>query len=104
MSRHTVDIRIRDHRFDVDAHYRVDSVYQRDCVASAFLCGAAWRQDRCDIWSEFYDDGNIRNLFYPLGHHAGIFWHLAHGRSHSAFAHSVRAAEVKFKSVTASVL
>ncbi len=91
-------------RVDIDAHYRVDRVDQRNCVGSALLRGLARRQDVRDVRRELDDDRDLSDLLDPLGDHTGIFRHLAHRCAHAAFAHTVRAAEIEFETVAACVL
>ena len=95
----SVDVRIRNHRVDIDAHHRIYRVYQRNRVRAAFLRRASRRNDVRDVRRELYDHRQIRNFLDPFGDHAGVFGNLSHRRAHSALAHSVRAAEIQLKTV-----
>src|SRR5690606_31882225 len=101
---HSVDIRVRDHRVEVDPHDRVDRVYQRDGVGTALHRGHCRRADVGYVGRELDDDGELGDLLDPLGDHAGVLGYLAHCGPHSAFAHAVGAAEVKLKAVGPGIL
>ena len=62
------------------------------------------RNDMRDVWREFNDNRKGRNLFDPFGDHACVFRNLAHRGAHSAFAHTVGAAEIKLETITACIL
>src|SRR5690606_40505769 len=94
VSGHAVDIGVRDHRVQIDAHYRVDRVDERDRVSTALHSGHCRRAYVGDVGREFYDDGKLGDLLNPLGDHAGVFGNLAHCGAHAAFAHTVGTAEV----------
>src|SRR5207248_800575 len=85
-------------------HDRIDRVYQRHGVGTAFLRGPARRHYVRDIWRELDDHGQVRNLFHPLSNHARIFRHLPHRGTHSALTHTMRTAEIQLESIAAGVL
>ena len=56
-----------------------------------------------DIRRQFHDDRNPGRLYHPSCDLLAVLGHLANGRAHSAFAHSVRAAVVQFNAVRTCV-
>src|SRR5262249_26594526 len=56
-----------------------------------------------DVGREFHQNRSARDLFDPLGDHAGVLGYLADGGAHAAFAHAVGAAEVELEAIGAGV-
>ena len=104
MGRHAVHIWIRDHRIDIDAHHRVDRIYQRNRIRSTALGSLSGRDDMSNIRGEFYDDGKFRNFLDPLRNHASVLRNLPHRGPHSALTHTMRTAKVKFKTIATGIL
>src|SRR5690606_32550048 len=64
---HSVDIGVRDHRVEVDAHYGVDRVDQRYGVGAALHGGFGGRTNVGHVGGKLDDDRELRDLLDPLG-------------------------------------
>ncbi len=88
----------------IDAGDRVDGVDQRDRISAATRGSTRNVANIRNVRRELDDHGGLGDFFYPLDDHAGVIRHLSDRRAHTAFAHAVRATEVKLKPVAAGVL
>ena len=57
-----------------------------------------------DVGRQLGQHRDARDFLDPRADHLGIFRDLPDGRSHSALAHAVRAAEIQLKAVHADIL
>ena len=88
---------------EVDVGDAVDRVDQRDGVGPGAFGRAGGVDDIGDVRGEFDDDRNFGGFHDPADNRFGHVGVLSDRGAHAAFAHAVRAAEVKFDTVGAAV-
>ena len=99
-----VDRGLRAEIIKVDTDDRGDRVDQAHGIRPALLRRARRIADIGDVGGQLHENGHAGVLLAPARHHLDIFRHLAHGRTHAALAHPMRAAEVQLDPVGASLL
>ncbi len=84
---------------EIDGDDGRDGVDERHGIRSALLGGARRIADVGDVRRQLHDHRHARVLLAPARHHLDVLRHLADRRAHAAFAHAMRAAEVKLDAV-----
>ena len=83
----------------IDRGDRVDRVDQAHRIRTTAFRGLGGIKHIGDVRRQLHDHRHARVLLAPAGDHFNVFRHLPHGRSHAAFRHAVRAAEVQLDPV-----
>ena len=94
-----IDHRLGREGVEVHRGDRIDRVDQRHRIGPAVLRRLGRAADVGDIGRQLHDHRPVVVLLAPAGDHFDILGHLAHGRSHAAFCHSVRTAKVQLDPV-----